>query len=109
MRRRAAQLLRTTGIPVGLFFLGGLIGRASRGRRRRPAPERMLARHPSLYSTEPPHAGSWSPETSSMQAGGERASVLGYQRSVSSAPPPAAEPGFTIGGDGAMIRKPAAH
>ena len=94
-------------MPVGLFFLGGLIGRASRGRRRWAAPERMPVRHPALYSPEPLHAGSWSPEAERGQPGNERASVLGYQRSVSIAPPASAEPGFTIGGDGAVIRKPA--
>ncbi len=90
MRRGKGSSFR--GAPVTLFSLGFLAGAAWRGRRPavERAPGRMPAPRPSRRPAEPyepPHPG------------GERASVLGYER----APAPAPEPEAPSGAPGHRI------
>ncbi|HVE87786.1 MAG TPA: hypothetical protein VND93_33240 [Myxococcales bacterium] len=102
-----------------LFGLGVLVGAAWHRRpwrERGRASERALDRPQGQRrapAVEHPQGASWRPEPA--RPGGERASVLGYQRAAPTPPvPPAApdvgtHPGFTIGGDGSVIRKPGIH
>lgn len=101
-----------------LFGLGVLVGAAWHRRpwrERGRASERALDRpQGQLRAPAEEHAqsASWRPEPA--RPGGERASVLGYQRAASTPPVPAApkagaQPGFTIGGDGSVIPKPGVH
>jgi hypothetical protein len=85
------------GTPVALFSLGVLAGAA--WERRRAVAGRARGRRPFRRPAEPPQARSWTAEHA-QQPGGERASVLGYERAPT---PPPSEPEAPSGAPGHRI------
>jgi hypothetical protein len=109
MRRRDRHpLSQIATASMVVYFLGKLVRRVGRWRDRRiAAPVRTEAYRPAPRPSGPlPSRETWRPEPFHPGPGDERASVTGYHRAAPHPPDVAAEPGFTIGGDGSVIRKP---